>query len=366
MKKVKILVVLGDLKLCNGVSSYAMNYYKYLDTESIHMDFVLTRGGADEQYERLIKARGGKIFIVKSTKIIDNLKNLEKIKKIMQEGHYDIVHSHIINVGYFYLKYAKKYGVKSRIIHSHTILQKEKSVLKAFLNKTFIKLVNIVSNVRFACSDEAGKSLFGKRKYIIINNAIEIERYLFNLQIRNQQREKYNINNKMVIGHIGRFSEEKNHIFIIDLFKQIKNENENVVLMLIGEGALQASIKERVKEYGLENDVMFIGQVGNVEDYLQMMDIFIFPSFYEGAPIAVIEAQVNGLVTLLSDRVPKASKIIDKTKFLKLNDIEEWKKEILNVKIHDRKSQIENIINTKIDIQSEAIKLEKLYRDLLK
>ena len=222
--------------------------------------------------------------------------------------------------------------------------------------------LNKYSDIRLACSYEAGKWLHGKNDFTVINNAIETKKFAFNETIRRKIREELKINdNEFVIGHVGRFEKVKNHKFLIDIFKKYQRINKNSKLMLIGNGSLQKDIKEYVKEQQLEDKVLFLGVKTDANLYYNAMDLFVFPSFNEGLGIVTIEAQANGLHVIASNKIPPQTKVTNNISFLDLGDNERWIKEIEQI----RKEKVNRVINIKeeYNVKYTVEKMLKIYQE---
>lgn len=365
MSKIKILYILPSLRLCNGVATYAMNYFRNIDKERFQIDFVIGLNEKNEYYDEIICA-GSNIFYIPKLNIINMVATLKEIDNLLKNNDYDIVHCHVINMGAFYLYFAKKYGVKHRILHSHSTKYADRRInsirnyILSFISKKY-------ANHYFSCSKLAGDFLFKNKKYDIINNAITVEKFDYNEEIRKKVREKYNISdNQLVIGHVGRFCNQKNHKFLIELFKLVQEENNNSVLLLIGEGTLQPKIKEKVSRENIQN-VIFTNNVSNVNEYMQAMDCFLLPSIYEGLPLVGIEAQTSGLPCIISDKVTKETDITGNCIFLPITNSSNnlWKRALANIDIKNRKSVKEKIVKSGYDISEETKKLEKYYLDIV-
>ena len=202
---------------------------------------------------------------------------------------------------------------------------------------------------------------------MIVNNAINLKEYQFNAKKREQYRNKYHLNNKLVIGHIGRFNKQKNHKFLIDLFCKIKEERQDAILVLIGDGPLKKKMEKRVKKKGIEKSVLFLGVRKDIPELLQMIDIFVLPSRFEGLGIALIEAQASGLVCYASESTPRDTQITELVKYLSIDEgVYYWEKEILKTQknIVNRKNISSFIENTKFNIKVEAAKVENFYLSL--
>ena len=268
----------------DGVESVVMNYYRNIDKSKVQFHFICDEDSTDIPYEEIEKL-GGKVIIVPPYQKL--FKYQKELYKVFKENRYKIVHSHINALSVFPLRIAKKAGVPIRIAHSHSTSNKKewkKNIVKNIL-RPFSK---VYANHFFACTKHAGEWLFGKkiieRKELnVINNAIDLKKFEFNEKTREDLRKEFGIKeDTMVIGHIGRFMKQKNHDFLIDVFNELIKKNENSILMLIGQGPLLNDMKQKVRDLKIEDKVKFIGQVTDVEKYYNIMDIFLFPSIYEG------------------------------------------------------------------------------------
>ena len=317
------------------------------------------------------------IFVKENYKIHELCKNIFRRYlqeySIIKQNQYDIVH---VNGNIFsrFLEcmIAKLGGTKRVIIHSHNTGSSNLSKVKRILNKCLKSFFIPFCDVYLTCSDLAARWLFPKKiieskKVIKINNGIETDKFIFNDEIRTKYRKNLNIENKLVIGHIGRFEEQKNHEFLIDVFKKVYQKNNNSVLILIGVGKLQEKIRYKVKELGLENSILFLNQREDINNLFMAMDVFVLPSKFEGFPIVLVEAQMSGINVFLSDTITSEAKINDNVEFLSLQeDVEDWADIILNhSKDYDRTKCIKPILNCDFDIKNSAKKLEQLYFKIL-
>ena len=267
-----------------GVESVVMNYYKNIDRNRIQFHFLCDEDSTDIPYEEIEKL-GGKVIVIPPYQKL--FKYQKELYRIFKENNYKIVHSHINALSVFPLKIAKKAGVPIRIAHSHSTSNKKewkKNILKMIL-RPFSKLY---ANNYFACTEYAGKWLFGKkvveRKELnVINNAIDLKKFEFNENTREDLRKELGIKEDvLVIGHVGRFMKQKNHEFLIDVFEKAIKQDDNIYLILVGQGPLEDKIKEMAKEKGIEYKILFLGQRNDVNKLYQAMDIFVLPSLYEG------------------------------------------------------------------------------------
>ena len=311
-----------------GVEAVVMNYYRNIDRNKIQFDFICDDDSTCIPKEE-IESLGGKVILIPPYQKV--LKYHKELKKILKDGQYKIVHSHINALSVFSLWAAKSAKVPVRIAHSHSTSNKKewkKTLLKNML-RPFSKMF---ATDYFCCSELAGRWLFGNKTYdqgkvYLLNNAIDVDKFKYDEKIRKEKRKELNIkDNQLVIGHIGRFVQQKNHEFLIDIFNEIYKQDKNAILLLIGEGPLKEEIQNKVNELGLDKNVKFLGQRSDANELYQAMDLFLFPSLYEGLGMVVIEAQCSGLPCLCSTQVPVDVKINSCVDFLDLqNDGFIWK-----------------------------------------
>ena len=349
-----------------GVESVVMNYYRNIDKSKIQFDFICDEDSTNIPRAE-IESMGGRIILIPPYQKV--FKYQKELKKVLKEGQYKIVHSHINALSVFPLRAAKKAGIPVRIAHSHSTTNKKewkKNLLKMAL-KPFSK---VYATDYFACTEHAGRWLFGDKEFdkgnvYVLNNAIDLDKFKYDEQVRIAKRKELGIDdNTIIIGHAGRFVAQKNHEFIIDVFNEVHRENKNTKLMLIGKGPLEEQIKEKVKQYGLTEAVMFLGQrPEDIHELYQAMDVFLFPSLYEGLGMVAIEAQCSGLPCICSTEVPQIAKVTENIEFIDLKEnIKKWTKEILLRVNNDRKKDyIEQVGECGYNIKSEVKKLENKY-----
>ena len=369
-KPIRIAMIIGKW-VGGGVESVIMNYYRHIDRNKIQFDFICDEDSTNIPYEEIEKL-GGKVIIVPPYQKV--FKYIKELKRIFKQNNYKIVHSNINTLSVFPLYAAKKVNVPIRIAHSHSSINKSKKELLRNIIKIILKnFSKTYATHYFACSQQAGISQFGEKtfndgKIEIIKNAISLDDFSFNKNIRNKIREELGIkNNYLVIGHVGRFVKTKNHDLIVDIFNELYKENKNYKLMLIGQGPLQEIIKQKVKDLGIENQVIFLGQQSNTSKYYQAMDLFLFPSLYEGLGMVFVEAQVSALPSIASTEVPQEAKVSDRAYFIGLDEpIKEWTKKIKEVINQERKVDTKRIKEAGYDIEIETKKLEKIYQNMMK
>jgi len=361
-KKIKIAEIIGKY-VGGGVEEIVYNYTSNLDKDIFQIDFIIDEDSLFIPKEKIEKAGINIIIVPPYQKVWDYQK---KLIKIFKENKYDIVHSHINALSVFPLRVAKKAGIKVRIAHSHSTTnpkEKKKNLLKLVLRK-FSKLY---STDYMACTEFAGRWLFGDKTFencevYVLNNAINIDKYQFDLEKRNSKRKELGLDDKtFVLGHIGRFVAQKNHSKLVDIFYEFQKNNKNSKLLLVGQGPLMDSIKNKIKLLNIEDKVMFLGQREDVNELYLAFDCFVFPSLYEGLGMVVIEAQCSGLPCIASSEVPNVTNITNLVTFVSLEDSnEKWCNEIKRIK-NDRKNYIKEIKESGYDINLETKKLMDYY-----
>ena len=358
----KVLFVVKNLRVSNGVASFLMNYYRELiKKENMSFDFLIVSNTISPYYDEIEK-NNGKIFIMPSLR--HPLKMINYLKNIFHNNSYDILHSNVINSNVLIAYFAKKYRIPVRILHCHATANGD-SVLKILRNKPFQYLSIKYSNYYFACSHLAGKQIFKNKVFYVINNAIDLERFKFSNAIRNEIRLKNGItNDTIIVGVVARITFQKNPYFILRIVESLKQKNANFNLWWFGSGNLDKCVFNKAEELGLTNYIEFWGSIDDVSNYYSALDCFILPSFYEGLPVVGIEAQANGLKCLFSDRITREVDILDSNFFLSINNINSWVNAILKVKANYNRKIDYNIFNCYL-IESQADKIFLLYKSLL-
>lgn len=364
MEKVKVLII-GHTAKMGGVETFIYNTTIFSNKEKFEYDYLIHGYDQCVYEDEINNFYGNKEHLFFISKYKKNpfkcIKELIKFYKLNGKKYkYIHLQTGITSEILYVFPYCLFFKAKV-IAHSHN------GDGKKITNNLFKPIVNFISKKKFACSDIAAKWLFGK-KYAdsvkIINNGIDTERFLYNDESRNKIRNKYNIGDKLVIGHIGRFSEQKNHDFLIDIFKEVKTKNANSVLMLIGVGELEQDIRSKVTYYGLENDVIFVGAKKNTNEFYNAFDIFVMPSLYEGLPIVGIEAQASGLPCLLSKNISNQIYITDKVKLCPIEKgAEYWANEILSLdrSLKSRENYASIVRKNGFDIKDAVSFLENEY-----
>ena len=282
-----------------------------------------------------------------------------------EHPYYHILHSHVRSYASLYLPVARKNGVKT-IIHSHST--SNGGGLSAIIKSILQYPLRFQADYYFACSKYAGEWLYGKRivsakNFMIIANAIDAEKYRFSVKTRQEIRDELKIpSNAFVVGNVGRFTQAKNHSFIIECFKVIHDSTPNSYLLLVGTGESKEKIEEQERFLNLQNNVILTGVRNDIPQLLFAMDVFLFPSLWEGLGIVAIEARASGLPVICSDAIPKETKVTDIIKYIPINTtMNNWKKAIMMYQHYDRKDRIEEIRKAGFDIKETSKWLERFY-----
>ena len=320
LEPVRILRVVSKMDR-GGLETIIMNTYKLIDRTKVQFDFIVhtkEKGHFDDE----IKNLGGRIFYVPKYTFFNHF-YYKHSWNIFFKNHrdYKVIHGHIRSTASIYLLIAKKYGLVT-IAHSHNISSGNKftSLIKDLLQ---VK-IKYIADYFLACSLPAGKWLFGKNitkkpNFKVVPNGIDVSKFRYDISTREKIRKNYDIdNNRIVIGHVGRFHTQKNHKFLISIFFELTKINSNVLLLLIGDGKLRKNIEKRVLKLGLKEKVLFLGVRNDVPDLLQIMDVFLFPSLFEGFGNVVVEAQSSGLPCIISNKVPNEVILTDLVKQIDL------------------------------------------------
>lgn len=363
---VNILYVNGGPMNRGGIETFMMNYVRHMNRNVIHIDFAVT-GLEKGAYDDELKTLGCKIYrLPKKSK--HPIIYQRRLKELFSNGKYDIVHSHADAMSCWVLKVAKDCGVPVRIAHSHNTQHLTTNPIKFQINEFARKNINKYVTNRFACSNEAGKWLFGDASFKVVHNAIETNDFEFNVNKRKTLREKYGISDyTILLGHVGRFDTQKNHRFLIDMFAELAKRNDSYKLMCVGAGWLKDEIEMQIKENNLTDKVILVGQQENAGDYYNAFDLYVFPSLFEGLGFVLIEAQTNGLTCISSDEVPQATNLsgADKMLYLPL-DKQIWVEKLLKLDKPERYDGARYVIKHGYDIIHEAKKLENIYLTLAK
>ncbi len=328
MEPLKVLVVVPNLRVANGVASFAMNYYRKMKKDSISIDFVLYSDRPSPYYNE-IRSNGNKVFILPSIKSLG--KHLATCQSILENGQYDIVHDNTLHVSIPMMWCAKKNRIPVRILHSHNTKLGE-TQQKEFRNKLFLPLLRGLTTDYAACSELAGEAMFGQKQFDIIPNVIPSDNYRFDEKKRQIVREQMDAGQKYIIGTVGRLAMQKNPFFAVEVIKKLHEEMPGTEYWWIGSGNLDNQIKEYIESCGALNYIKLLGSRNDVLDLYQAMDAFFLPSLFEGLPLAGVEAQAMGLPMVVSDTVTDEMVYTDLVDYVNLNESAEvWAKHLKRV-----------------------------------
>jgi glycosyltransferase involved in cell wall biosynthesis len=317
-----------------GLETMLMNYYRQMDKNKIQFDFMVHReekGHYDDEIIRL----GGRIYRMPQIRPGNYRLYFNKLDDFFSNHkEYKVVHSHINENSSFVLRAARKYEVPCRIAHSHLSDLGIDIKLPFRLFARYSMKEN--PNYYFACSKNAGKWLFGNKvpftnNVTVLNNAVNTNEFKFNEAIRNRVLREIGVTNQLVVGHIGRFNKQKNHDYLIDIFNELVKIKPNAILVLVGDGHLKPQIEKKISNLGLSNNVRILGVRSDISDILQAIDLFLFPSLFEGLPVVLVEAQAAGLNCIISDSITKECDVTGRIQFLSLQDPpKHWAEKILS------------------------------------
>lgn len=354
--KPRILCIVGNMN-AGGAETFLMKMFRKLDKRKYQMDFCVSannKGFYDDEIEKL----GGKIIhITKKTK--NPLKNFFDIKNAVKKGNYQSV----MRISQHSMSaldlFAAKMGGAKKLIFRSSNSNSCGSFLNRIMHLIFKPLAIIIPNVKIAPSDKAAIHMFGEKQYkngkvVILNNGLSIDEYKYNGEIRNRKRKELNIDDdELIIGHVGRMTQQKNHLFLIDVFEKYLKINDKCKLLLIGDGELKEKIIDNINKKGIQNKVILLGIRKDTNDLYQAMDCFVFPSLYEGMPNTVIEAQTSGLYCIVSNTITKEVDLTGNVKFINLNDDNIWVQSIMKsqkrnssyLKVKQNGYDIEDVVN---------------------
>ncbi len=358
-----------------GAESMIMNYYRKIDKNKVQFDFLVHRkekAAFDDEIESL----GGKIYPLNPINPLSPSKYYNELRSFFkQHQEYKIVHSHINTFSSFPLKIAKEFKIPCRIAHAHIaiesikfsdLLQNSESLKETF--KKLIKLhlkkkIGSYSTHNFSCGEKAGKWLFGdKATFSIMNNAINAKAFAYNPIVSAEYKAKHGLKGQLVIGHVGRFTSQKNHAYLLNIFSSLVKKHKNSTLVLIGDGPLREKIEAEAKKLSIYDKICFLGVRTDIPELYQMLDAFVFPSFYEGLPVTLIEAQSAGLKVYASDRITNEVFLTNDIEFLSITaSPEEWADKIIEKASSKKQNNFDLIKEKGYDIQKNTEVFQDFY-----
>ena len=343
-----------------GLETMLMNYYRHVDRERVQFDFLEHRK-EHSAYDDEIESLGGKIY--RLPRLVPWSKSyLSALNQFFDEHPgYKIVHVHQDCLSSVILKAAAQHDIPVRIAHSHNANQNKN--LKYPIKLWYRHSIPQYATNLFACGKDAGDWMFNGAPYQIVNNAIDAVAYAYDPEKRIEMRQKLGLRDELVVGHVGRFNPQKNHLFLLDIFAVLLKKEPNAALLLVGGGEDMPKIQAKAQTLGIEEHVRFLGIRSDVADLMQAMDVFVFPSLYEGLPVTMVEAQAAGLPCLISDKVPSECILTDALVDILplLAEPEIWAEKILEKQSIPRIDHRTEIVAHGFDITTEAVKLQEFY-----
>ena len=346
-----------------GAETMVMNYYRHIDRTKVQFDFLVhreQRGAYDDEIEAL----GGRIYRMYPI-YPQNFARYKRDIRVFFKDHpeYRIIHSHMSELGYFAFREAEQQGVPVRICHAHSAPHgfDMKMVMRTYFKKRMMPYLTHL----FMCGEESGEWLYGERnksRFVMMNNAIDTAAYAWSLARCKKVRHELNLEGVYTLGHVGNFTQPKNHSFLLEIFAALLKKEPNAVLLLVGGGTGMQRIQAKAQTLGIAEKVRFLGVRSDVTDLMQAMDVFVFPSLYEGLGIALIEAQAAGLPCVVSDTIPHEAYLTDLVDSESLSaPAEKWAEKILAKRAIPRTDRRAEIAAHGFDITTEAVKLQEFY-----
>ena len=348
-----------------GIETMLMNFYRHMDRDKVQFDFLANKADPGA-YDEEIKALGGRIYVTPGFK--SYRKYLAYMTDLFKNHpEYKIIHTHNGSLMLYALESAKHNNIPLRIAHAHATAVPVG--LKNELKKLMRPLIKYAATDYWGCSDAAGKFYFSEQRWNnahqLIHNAIQVDDFTYNEDIRKAIREKYGFGDKLVVGNVGRMAPQKNQKKLLDVFAEMHRVNPDTHLVIIGTGELEGKLKQQVQSLGLADSVTFTGSISNVNEWYSAIDVFVFTSLYEGLPVVAVEAQAADLPCVLTDTITPEVKVTEKVRFLGLHDDSvKWAKTILEIKPAERVSRKAELQAAGYDITLEAKRMQDLYLNL--
>lgn len=359
---IRVLHVLGGVGL-GGAESRIMDLYRQMDRNEIQFDFLVHSSAMNrrkpEFYDEEILGLGGHIYVLPKFKVYNYLSYRKAVQDFFRQHHeFRVVQGHMTSTAGIYLPIAKKYGIPVTVAHARNagVVKGLKGIATRFFRRDLAQKADCC----FACSKLAGEDVFGKAamdagRVKIIYNAIDAAKFTYDPKVRAQLRERLGLKEELVIGHVGRFNYQKNHPYLIDIFAKLCEIRQDAVLLMLGEGPDQESIREKCRLLGVEDKVRFLGNQRRPQDYYQAMDIFLLPSFFEGLPGVLVEAQAAGLKCFVSDTVTREAAATDLVTYLSIEQpAETWAEQIAAAAGYERQNTFQRMKDAGFDVKSQA------------
>lgn len=370
-KPIHVLHVLGGVGL-GGAESRIMDLYRQMERDEIQFDF-LVHSEYDmsvrkaQFYDEEIRSLGGHIYALPKFKVVNYFAYRRAVEAFFAEHReFRVVQGHMTSTAGIYLPIAKKAGVPVTVAHARNagVVKGPKGLATKFFRRGLAKKADFC----FACSALAGEDVFGRKaveagKVRIIHNAIDVDRFTYDEKVRRMAREELGISNKLVLGHVGRFEYQKNHPYLLEVFAEVCRRRADVFLLLLGEGEGKPAMEEKCRQLGIADRVIFLGNRKNTEWYYQAMDLFLLPSFFEGLPGVLVEAQAAGLRCIVSDTVTKEAQAVDLVSYMSIQEpAERWAEEIIKQADYVRRDTAQELRTSGFDVRVQAERYSRFYR----
>lgn len=355
---IRVLQVIGSMNM-GGAENFIMNLYRNIDREKFQFDFISHKPGVfDDEIIRL----GGKIYYLDYITKVGPIKYKKELNMFFKRhNEYKILHTHVDQTSGIVLEVARKHSFEKMIAHSHSTGNSNNLLINVY-KKILQKKINKYADVRLACSEAAGKWLYEGSDFKIINNGIDVKKFEYKKEFRDEIRKELGIeNDAFVLGHVGRFCEVKNHNMLIEIFAEYNKINENSYLLLVGDGPLRENIEKKCEDLNIKNKVKILGIRTDVNKIYSAMDVFVFPSLYEGFPVTLIEAESSNLPIFVSNNVTEEVKMNQSVTFLDVKNEKKWIEEITKIKISNRNEKSE--IFEKFDINKIVDEYETILEE---
>lgn len=366
---IRVAVIMGKMN-SGGKKTLAMEYFRHMDNKKVKFDFICDADSNAIPTEEIEKS-GGDVHIVAPYQHI--IRNMWDMYSLFRKNRYDIVHAYNSTMNLFPMAAAFMAGIPVRINESVSMGNKKE---KKFILKCLLRpFSHLFSTHYMSCGEtcgiwQFGKDLYNRGKIAVFKSVVNTDKYKFAPDLRKSTRDKYHLSDNMVIGHIARFTAQKNSLFLIDIFHQIYEMEPKAKLLLIGDGDLKDAMMAKIHQLHIEDAVVYLGRREDILQFYNAMDCFLLPSLYEGLPIVGIEAEATGLPVFFSDKIPKESGACDDLSyFIELNKSPRvWAEKILNETnrhISYRRQRTEDIKAAGFDSAEEARRLESYYNEVV-
>lgn len=366
---IRVLHVLGGVGL-GGAESRIMDLYRQMDRDEIQFDFLVHSAAMNKRkpefYDEDILSLGGHIYVLPKFKVYNYISYRKAVQDFFRQHHeFRVVQGHMTSTAGIYLPIAKKYGIPVTVAHARNagVVKGLKGIATRFFRRGLAQKADCC----FACSKLAGEDVFGKAameegRVKIIYNAIDATEFTYDPEVRVQVRERLGLKEELVIGHVGRFNYQKNHPYLIDIFAKLCEIRQDAVLLMLGEGPDQENIREKCRMLGIEDKVRFLGNQRRPQDYYQAMDIFLLPSFFEGLPGVLVEAQAAGLKCFVSDTVTREAAATDLVTYLSIEQpAGAWAEQIAEAAGYERQNTFQRMKDAGFDVKTQAADYRLFY-----